>query len=280
MKNDENFRMHIMEIEKEEKHAHREIEINYILTGSVELILTGETFRMEKNDIILINSNKLHWWQRARQCVSCRIFISDIMLKETLGRYSVNFWCNSVTNSVHDTERLRIILNSLIKRYRSAGKYSSFALECSKYLLLDCLSENFLITEDQEQAQVEDQRIGKVLDYINHHFSEKISLGSIAEMMYLSESYLSRLFKSETGMNFREYVSRVKLNYAVDNLLHTDRSITRIAQETGFENASAFNKLFKKVMIVLLLSIKSIFRRKCTVMKSTQKNYRRFWITG
>lgn len=246
MKNDENFRIHIMEAEEEEKHAHREIEINYILTGTAELILTGETFRMRKNDIILINSNKLHWWHKSGECLVCRIFISDNMLKETLGRHSVNFWCNSVTNSIHDVDRLRVILNSLIKRYRSAGTYGSFALECSKYLLLDSLSENFLIMEENETSGVEDKRIGEVLDYINHHFSEKLSLGYMAEKMYLSEPYLSRLFKAAVGMNFRDYLSRVRLNYAVDSLLYTDKPITRIAQQTGFENASAFNKMFRK----------------------------------
>lgn len=246
MKNDENFRIHIIELEKEEKHAHREIEINYILSGTAELNLTGETFRMNKNDIILINSNKLHCWKKFGECLVCRIFISDKLMKETLGRQSVNFWCNSVTNSMHDADRLRVILNSLIKRYRSAGQYGAFALECSKYLLLESLTENFLISEEEDQTDVEDQRIGIVLDFINQHYAEKMSLGRLAERLYLSEAYLSRLFKNTVGMNFREYISRVRLNNAVENLLYTEKSITQISQECGFENSSAFNKLFKK----------------------------------
>lgn len=246
MKNDENFRIHIIEPEKEEKHAHREIEINYVLSGTAELNLTGESFHMRKNDIILINSNKLHEWKNFRQCLVCRIFISDRLIKETLGRHSIHFWCNSVVNSVHDVDRLRIILNSLIKRYRSAGPGGSFSLECSKYLLLESLSENFLISEEENPAAPEDQRIGEVLDYINRHYSEKLSLGGLAERLYLSESYLSRLFKNTVGMTFREYISRIRLNNAVESLLYTEKSITQISQECGFENLSAFNKLFKK----------------------------------
>lgn len=242
----EDFRIYIKELDREEKHAHREIEIDYILYGAVELLLSGDSFHMKKGDIILINSNKLHWWQHAEDCLICRILISDRMIKKTLGRHSASFWCNSVTNSAKDVDRLRVVLNSLIKKYRAAGKRGSFSLECQKYLLLESLTENFLVETREVGRGVEDQRIQKALEYINEHYAEHMSLAEIAETLYLSEPYLSRLFKSMAGMNFRDYLSRIRLNNAVENLLYTGKSITDISMECGFENPSSFNKLFKK----------------------------------
>ncbi len=242
----EDFRIYIKELDREEKHAHREIEIDYILYGAVELLLSGDSFHMKKGDIILINSNKLHWWQHAEDCLICRILISDRMIKKTLGRHSASFWCNSVTNSAKDVDRLRVVLNSLIKKYRAVGKRGSFSLECQKYLLLESLTENFLVETREVGRGVEDQRIQKALEYINEHYAEHMSLAEIAETLYLSEPYLSRLFKSMAGMNFRDYLSRIRLNNAVENLLYTGKSITDISMECGFENPSSFNKLFKK----------------------------------
>lgn len=242
----EDFRIYIKELDREEKHAHREIEIDYILYGAVELLLSGDSFHMKKGDIILINSNKLHWWQHAEDCLICRILISDRKIKKTLGRHSASFWCNSVTNSAKDVDRLRVVLNSLIKKYRAAGKRGSFSLECQKYLLLESLTENFLVETREVGRGVEDQRIQKALEYINEHYAEHMSLAEIAETLYLSEPYLSRLFKSMAGMNFRDYLSRIRLNNAVENLLYTGKSITDISMECGFENPSSFNKLFKK----------------------------------
>lgn len=244
--NREDVRLYIKELDEEEKHAHREIEIDYILYGSAELVLSGDSFYMKKGDIILINSNKLHWWQRMKDCLVCRILISASMMEKMLGKHSVSFWCNSVTNSERDVDRLRIILNSLIKKYRAAGKRGSFSLECSKYLLLESLSENFLVETQETGNGIEDQRVQNAIGYINEHYAEHLSLVRIAETLYLSESYLSRLFKNIVGMNFREYLSRVRLNHAVESLLYTEKSITDISLECGFENPSSFNKLFKK----------------------------------
>lgn len=243
----EDFRIYIKELEREDKHAHREIEIDYILHGSAELLLLGDSFHMKKGDIILINSNKLHWWQHVEGCLICRILISARMIRKSLGRNTVAFWCNSVTNSAKDVDRLRIVLNSLIQKYRATGKRGSFALECSKYLLLQILTENFLVETKEEGSGVEDQRIQKAMEYINEHYAEHLSLSQIAENLYMSEPYLSRLFKSMVGVNFREYISRIRVNHAVEELLYTEKSITEISMECGFENPSSFNKLFKKI---------------------------------
>ncbi|OUP51853.1 hypothetical protein B5F17_11435 [Butyricicoccus pullicaecorum] len=236
--------IYIREITDEEKHAHREIEIDYILYGAAELVLSGDIFHMKKGDIILINSNKLHWWKHAEKCLICRILISSSMMEEMLGRRPVNFWCNSVTNSVQDVHQLRVTLNTLIKKYRAAGERNSFSLECAKYSLLDILSENFLL--EANEISTEDQRIQQTLDDINNHYAERLSLTQIADRLYLSEAYLSRLFKQTVGMNFREYLSRVRLNHAVESLLYTCKTVTEISMECGFETPSAFNKLFQR----------------------------------
>lgn len=240
------FVLSIRELGAEEKHAHREIEIDYLLRGSAELVLSGDVFSMQKGDIILINAHKFHWWQHMRQGVVCRVLISEQLIGRTLGRQNLRFWCNSVANSAQDVDSLRVILNDLIRSYRAAGPYGSFSLESAKYRLLESLTEHFRLEADELEQDGEDERVRQVLEYINLHYSEGLSLAQIAGRLYLSESYLSRLFKTAVGMNFREYLSRVRLNNAVESLLYTGKSITVISQECGFETPSAFNKLFQR----------------------------------
>ena len=90
------------------------------------------------------------------------------------------------------------------------------------------------------------KRLRKILRYISRNFTGSISLSDLAEKMYTSSSTLSRFFKKQTGIYFADYVNQVRLRHAVQGLLYSDDSITKIAVDSGFSNLSVFNRLFKE----------------------------------
>ena len=76
---------------------------------------------------------------------------------------------------------------------------------------------------------------------------QEVRLNEAAEAAGLSAGYLSRLFHASTGLTFQEYVARFRLEHACRLLDRTDRSITEIAFEAGFQSISQFNRSFRKV---------------------------------
>lgn len=88
--------------------------------------------------------------------------------------------------------------------------------------------------------------IHRVQQYIRENYSREISLGALANMVHLNQTYLSRLFKQKTGLSFTDFLTRVRLQEAKRLLLKTDRSIDEIAVATGFKNNSYFTSVFKK----------------------------------
>jgi AraC-like DNA-binding protein len=78
-------------------------------------------------------------------------------------------------------------------------------------------------------------------------FEHEVRLTEAAEACGLSESHLSRLFHRSTGMTFQEYVRRCRLEEACKLLTTTDRSITRVAFESGFQSISQFHRSFRAV---------------------------------
>lgn len=83
-------------------------------------------------------------------------------------------------------------------------------------------------------------------DYVDKHYREKIYLSEIAEMLGLSETYLSRLFKKETGKRLQDYIVDVRLEHAANLLKYSEESILNIAEYVGFPSQSYMGKLFKE----------------------------------
>jgi YesN/AraC family two-component response regulator len=108
--------------------------------------------------------------------------------------------------------------------------------------VLDQFTDSVFPVESQENALV----IKKAINYINEHFSENITLGTVADEVFLSHAYFSRLFKSETGMTFSEYVNYVRVEESKKYLLDLEYNISEVATAVGFSDQSYYTKVFKK----------------------------------
>jgi len=86
----------------------------------------------------------------------------------------------------------------------------------------------------------------RALTHIRDHMGERVSLDEVARFVHLSPSYFSRLFKSETGQTFSEYLQTVRIERAKNYLKNGECSLTEIAERTGFFDQSHFIKTFKQ----------------------------------
>lgn len=86
----------------------------------------------------------------------------------------------------------------------------------------------------------------KCMDYIYDHLHTRITLTELAAFCGLSESYLSRLFRKETGSSVSEYISTKKIRAASNMLRFSDYSVAEIASILAFPSQSYFTKVFKK----------------------------------
>jgi len=86
----------------------------------------------------------------------------------------------------------------------------------------------------------------KVLRYIQEHWQESVSLAEIAEREFLSESYLSRLFRRHLGKTFTEYIVSIRLEHAQRYLEDTRNSVTETAYVCGFKSTNSFIHYFRQ----------------------------------
>ena len=102
------------------------------------------------------------------------------------------------------------------------------------------------IIDELTREQQEDEIVGKMLQYIQQHFSEKVTLGDIVEEMNYSETFLNNKFKKKMGTTFIEYLNRYRVQKAIEMLQTGEENIQEIAWKSGIGEYKYFNTVFKK----------------------------------
>ncbi len=85
-----------------------------------------------------------------------------------------------------------------------------------------------------------------VVDYITKHYGQKLTLEGMAELVDLNPVYFSALFKKEMGVNFSNYLTKIRMDHAKKALIETNESITLIGMSVGYEDQKYFSQAFKK----------------------------------
>jgi AraC-like DNA-binding protein/ligand-binding sensor protein len=116
--------------------------------------------------------------------------------------------------------------------------------------LLAIFAEHIALVCNQllvQQHNSEPPAITRAKEYIIENQTEELSLGQVAKAVNTSTFHFCKMFKKATGLNFTDYVSRVRIEKAKNLLLNPNLRISEIAYEVGFQSLTHFNRVFKKI---------------------------------
>jgi AraC family transcriptional regulator of arabinose operon len=91
-----------------------------------------------------------------------------------------------------------------------------------------------------------DARIQAVIDYLNLHLNQPLSVGELADAAHISESHLAHLFREQVGVPPKRFIEMRRMQRAMDLLISTNRPIGQIANDVGFDNAFHFSARFRR----------------------------------
>jgi YesN/AraC family two-component response regulator len=117
--------------------------------------------------------------------------------------------------------------------------------------LLSIFAQHISMVSNQilvQRANTEPPAITRARQFIQDNQSEDLSLGQVAKAVNMSTFYFCKMFKKATGLNFTDYVSRVRVEKAKNLLLNRNLRVSEIAYEVGFQSLTHFNRVFKKIM--------------------------------
>lgn len=235
-------------------HWHKELEILFVLEGSVNVRVGEETYYLKEKDIILINCNELHSTKKTKdENMLLVVQINPEFYDNIYPQFNrMQFDCKSFIFGEDEQERFDIIRQYIAKIVWELNKKDrgyQFLIGSYLHLLGLHLVNNFdytIISDIGEELMDEDLlRLQRIVDYIDQNIDRKITLKEIAEKEHVNYYYLSHFIKNKMGMSFQEYINSIRLFNAVDMLVNSNKAIIDISNTSGFSNVNSFNRIFR-----------------------------------
>ncbi|MEO6034554.1 MAG: helix-turn-helix domain-containing protein [Verrucomicrobiota bacterium] len=144
---------------------------------------------------------------------------------------------------------LKIDLNKLEDAYFHTRLLTRKQYE-SMVRLLAIFGQHLSLVANQLAVQQENSEVpavSRAKQFIHDHQSEELSLGRVAQAVNTSSFYFCKMFKKATGLNFTDYLSRIRIEKAKNLLLNPHARVSEVAYEVGFQSLTHFNRVFKKI---------------------------------
>lgn len=227
-------------------------EIYILETGTRTTMIDDKIFDTRPLDAAMFHSLALHQSYGDTPYSGTCFHFSNAFLDMYFSKESKKELLNCFNTpiiSLNNEDMLRI---KAIARAISQKPNRKFIYLCG---LLDILYTRALSTNPEHTRQINTAKmcssvkLSEIMNYINRHFCEIKNINELCERFAISEGYLCREFKKQTGMTIVQYINMLKINYACRFLSdqYSQKTVSYISNECGFESSSYFIRVFKKI---------------------------------
>lgn len=159
-------------------------------------------------------------------------YFSQIYVKFIFSNLLKDFYAN--LPNVNDEQ-----FNKEIDKLYTSGDFNCIMEIVKRHI--DMLEEAF-----EQNPQLRHREIETVKKYIYEHYKEELGVEQLADMVYLAPSYLSSVFKKETGQNLSKFIKQYRMERAKDMLENTNMKIVAVSEAVGYQNVSYFCQSFRE----------------------------------
>lgn len=232
-----------------------EYELNILLNGSQEYCRGTQNVLLEEGDVVLTAPGVGHgsFGQQANTTAVVLHFSASAvrpLLKKGGIYHFPTCLSDAQTRDEKRYRRVRFYASQIFEAMRQGGSYAQLTARSSLELLLITLCTEFDPQQLNEMPEDEQRRnsIRRVLAYVEQHYAEKLTLEQLADYAQYNRTYISTLFKQMVGVNFHEYLTRVRFQHALNDLALTRDGVTEIALRNGFADLKTFNARFRATL--------------------------------
>lgn len=227
-------------------HWHEHIEMHYILQGSAAFHIDRDMYEVQAGDLIIANRNELHAGYSTAVPYDAYLLVFDPTdLSRELGEKPVRLQ-SLIRGDARVRELfLRIFAEQQERREGHRPLCRALVTELLVYLCRHYVTET-MPAKELLQRRRDLERLEPALDYIEHHYAERISVAQLAELLCLSPDRLGHLFRDGVGQAPLQYINEIRLRKAMNILKTEEHTVTEVAQAVGFFDYNHFGRQFRR----------------------------------
>ena len=229
-------------------------EITLLLHGKAEFCKETCTRIMEEDDLILVEPGIGHAsFALCEDTYSLVIRFSDAIFSPLL-RAGTSFLFPSccTAQESRDSERfrqLRFYCAQTLMAASEGGPFASIMIRSCLGMIASTLCRSFdpQVQERPKENEWHAETVKRFISYLENNYASKLTLEDLARFSQYNRTYVSTIFKNTVGLNFHEYLTRLRMRRALFELSTTSKNLTEVAIDNGFSDLKTFNTRFKEI---------------------------------
>lgn len=227
-------------------HLHRHIEIIYMQSGTARAIAGSKEVCLEPGDLFIAFPNEIHYYHNgAGQMQAVVLIVSPDLCPEFHQDFKSRLPVSPLMKNAVQNPTILAAIDGVVARHFENSRFADTAI---KGHLLILLSELLKVLPLEEKRSQNTTLLPAILRYCADHYTDDISLDTLAATLQVSPYYLSHFFNERLHIRFRDYVNSLRVAKACELLETGDQSITEIAFEVGYNSTRTFNRCFLGIM--------------------------------
>ena len=241
-------------------HDHNYSEIVLILSGTTTHLFEGKRVTVKPGDVLLLHPDNLHAYDDVDDMVLVNIlYDTQKLYLPVVDGYRLPMYRTFVPENIRNVkccaepimhlegENMEVVCNLIKRMHDELKKDLPGSQLCSLALLIELIVTLCRLHKDTEKPYEIPSQIGEILNYIKKHYNEDIKIDELAKKIGMSRRNFFLIFKKITGLTPIQYLIRIRIANAAEKLLHSNKSITEIANECGFSDSNYFCRKFHEI---------------------------------
>lgn len=247
-------------------HSHNDVlELLYIMHGNGQYIVNGKQYVVQPGNLIVCSANVMHGetlnWKNNMLSYCC--VLQGLALPSLPENTLLSASSNPVFFFAEDRAPVEHIILAIYELFtRLPAQKEACNLLANALLNIVYTKAQIRKISDKAIHKNNEDFIQNIVDYLDKHFTEPLSLQDLGNKFHISPSYLSHIFKAEIGLPLMKYLMYRRIGEAQSLLMNTSLPINAIGEQLGFHDTAHFSRMFKKYIGTTCSEYREHFRNK------------------
>lgn len=226
-------------------HLHYQIEMAVLLDGHTHLTVDSAEYDVFGGDVLIVFPNQIHEFRTIQRENFILLKVNPDLLPDLLPQFTSSLPKSNVIRDAAKDAEISLLIQKISDTYYGDEPLKDSIL---RGYLLAFFCKLVQKIEFRDVKSGDYHALGLIMNYCNAHSESDLSLSMLERELHLNKYYISHVLNSKLRIGFNDYINSLRVSNACKRLLNSDRTITEISDDVGFNTLRTFNRAFVKQM--------------------------------